>query len=68
MASETQAIVLAVNWPPQDPAEGQAKLSSSSKSFLNNAPKFIVQKEKNSLLQSNVELKKLNSILNSIKN
>jgi len=39
-----------------------------NKSFLNNAPKFIVQKEKNSLLQSNVELKKLNSILNSIKN
>ena len=24
MASETQAMVLAVNWPPQDPAEGQA--------------------------------------------
>ena len=39
-----------------------------NKSFLNNAPKLIVQKEKNSLLQHNIELKKLNSILNSIKN
>ena len=43
-----------------------AKLKN--KSFLNNAPKLIVQKEKNSLLQHNIELKKLNSILNSIKN
>ena len=39
-----------------------------NKSFLKNAPKLIVQKEKNSLLQHNIELKKLNSILNSIKN
>ena len=39
-----------------------------NKSFLDNAPKSIVQKEKNSLLESNIELKKLNSILNSIKN
>ena len=38
-----------------------------NKSFLDNAPKSIVQKEKNSLLESNIELKKLNSILNSIK-
>ena len=39
-----------------------------NKSFLKNAPKAIIQKEKNLLLQSNIELKKLNSILNSIKN
>jgi valyl-tRNA synthetase len=39
-----------------------------NKSFLKNAPKTIVSKEKNSLSQYNVELKKLNSILNSIKN
>jgi len=39
-----------------------------NKSFINNAPKSIVQKEKNSLMQYNIELKKLNSILNSIKN
>ena len=29
MASETQAIVLAVNWPPQAPALGHATNSSS---------------------------------------
>ena len=39
-----------------------------NKSFLKNAPKSIVLKEKNSLLNGNIELKKLNSILNSIKN
>ena len=39
-----------------------------NKSFLKNAPKSIIEKEKNSLLQYNTELKKLNSILNSIKN
>ena len=39
-----------------------------NKSFLKNAPKTIVQKEKNSLIQYNSELKKLTSILNSIKN
>ncbi len=39
-----------------------------NKSFLENAPRSIVSKEKNSLSQYNVELKKLNSILNSIKN
>jgi hypothetical protein len=32
IASETQAIVLAVNWPPQAPADGQATRSSSSRS------------------------------------
>jgi len=39
-----------------------------NKSFLNNAPKQIVQKEKNTLANYNIELKKLNSILISIKN
>ena len=39
-----------------------------NKSFLNNAPKQIVAKEKNALLVYKNELKKLNSILNSIKN
>jgi len=44
------------------------KKKLENKSFLNKAPKNIVQKEKNSLFQYNIELKKLNSILNSIKN
>ena len=39
-----------------------------NKSFLLNAPKSIVQKEKDSLIKNKIELKKLNSILNSIKN
>jgi valyl-tRNA synthetase len=39
-----------------------------NKKFLIKAPKSIVQKEKSSLLQYSIELKKLNSILNSIKN
>jgi len=39
-----------------------------NKSFLRNAPKTIVQKEKKSLINYKVELKKLNSILNSINN
>ena len=39
-----------------------------NKSFLKNAPKQIVQKEKKSLIVYKIELKKLNSILNSIKN
>ena len=32
MASLTVAIVLAVNWPPHAPAEGQATVSSSCRS------------------------------------
>jgi len=44
------------------------KQKLENKSFLKNAPKLIVQKEKNSLHQYIIELKKLNSILNSIKN
>ena len=39
-----------------------------NKSFLNNAPKQIVHREKNILINYGLELKKLNSILNSIKN
>ena len=39
-----------------------------NKSFLNNAPKEIVEKEKKALINYKIELKKLNSILNSIKN
>ena len=39
-----------------------------NKSFLKNAPKQIIQKEKKALIEYNIELKKLNTILNSIKN
>jgi len=39
-----------------------------NKSFLNNAPKQVVEKEKKALIDWKIELKKLNSILNSIKN
>ena len=39
-----------------------------NKSFLKNAPKQIIQKEKLALMEYKIELKKLNSILNSIKN
>ena len=43
-----------------------AKLNN--KSFLENAPKQIVDRENKSLIDYKIELKKLNSILNSIKN
>ena len=39
-----------------------------NKSFLGKAPKTIVLSEKKSLIDCKVELKKLNSILNSINN
>jgi valyl-tRNA synthetase len=39
-----------------------------NKSFLKNAPKQIVLKERKILIDYKIELKKLNSILNSIKN
>ena len=39
-----------------------------NKSFLKNAPKQIVEKEKKALIDYKTEFKKLNSILNSIKN
>ena len=40
----------------------------SNKSFLKNAPKQIINNEKKVLEDCKIELKKLNSILNSIKN
>ena len=39
-----------------------------NKSFLKNAPKLIIDNEKKALIDCKIELKKLNSILNSIKN
>jgi len=39
-----------------------------NKSFLKNAPKHIIEKENKALKDYKIELKKLNSILNSIKN
>jgi len=39
-----------------------------NKSFLENAPKQIVEKEKKALIDYKIEHKKLNSVLNSIKN
>ena len=39
-----------------------------NKSFLKNAPKQIIVKEKKALIEYKVELKKLNGILNSIRN
>ena len=44
------------------------KKKLENKSFLANAPKQIILKEKDSLKKYDIELKKLNSILNSIKN
>ena len=40
----------------------------SNKSFLKNAPKQIINNEKKVLEDCKIELKKLNSIINSIKN
>tara|TARA_B100000579_G_C22297025_1_gene605378 strand:- start:8 stop:604 length:597 start_codon:yes stop_codon:yes gene_type:complete len=39
-----------------------------NKSFLKNAPKLVVEKERKALIDYKIEHKKLNSILNSIKN
>jgi valyl-tRNA synthetase len=39
-----------------------------NKSFLKKAPKHIVINEKKALIDYKIELKKLNSVLNSIKN
>ena len=38
MTSKAQAIVLAVNWPPQAPAPGLAQSSSSSSSSSDISP------------------------------
>ena len=43
-----------------------AKLNN--KSFIKNAPRQIVENDKKALIDYKIELKKLNSILNSIKN
>ena len=39
-----------------------------NKSFIKKAPKQIIEKEKTALKDNKIQLKKLNSILNSIKN
>ena len=39
-----------------------------NKSFLKNAPKHIISRDKKALIDYEIELKKLNSIINSIKN
>ena len=44
------------------------KIKLKNKSFLKNAPKHIVRGDKKALIDYETELKKLNSILNSIKN
>jgi len=44
------------------------KTKLKNKSFLKNAPKEIIIKDKKALIDYEIELKKLNSILNSIKN
>ena len=44
------------------------KAKLKNKSFLKNAPKQIVSRDKRALIDYEIELKKLNSILNSIKN
>ena len=44
----------------------EAKLKN--KSFLKNAPKHIISRDKKALVDHEVELKKLNSIINSIRN
>ena len=44
------------------------KAKLKNKSFLKNAPKQIIIKDKKALTDYETELKKLNSILNSIKN
>ena len=44
------------------------KSKLKNKSFLKNAPKQIISRDKKALIDYEIELKKLNSILNSIKN
>ena len=44
------------------------KSKLKNKSFLKNAPKHIISRDKKALIECGIELKKLNSILNSIKN
>jgi len=63
---QKQKISDKVNDLNQKITEINSKLKN--KSFLKNAPKQIVQKEKKALIEYKIELKKLNSIVNSIKN
>jgi len=63
---QKQKISNKVNDLNQKITEINSKLKN--KSFLKNAPKQIVQKEKKALIEYKIELKKLNSIVNSIKN
>jgi len=44
------------------------KTKLKNKSFLKNAPKHIISRDKKALIDYEIELKKLNSIINSIKN
>jgi len=44
------------------------KIKLKNKSFLKNAPKQIISRDKKALIEYEIELKKLNSVLNSIKN
>jgi len=44
------------------------KTKLKNKSFLKNAPKQIISRDKKALINYEIELKKLNSVLNSIKN
>jgi len=44
------------------------KTKLKNKSFLKNAPKQIISRDKKALMDYEIELKKLNSIINSIKN
>jgi len=44
------------------------KSKLKNKSFLKNAPKQIISRDKKALIDYEIELKKLNSIINSIKN
>ena len=51
-----------------DKKVGTINTKLKNKSFLKNAPKHIIEKENKALKDYKTELKKLNSILNSIKN
>ena len=51
-----------------DKKVGTINTKLKNKSFLKNAPKHIIEKENKALKDYKIELKKLNSILNSIKN
>ena len=66
LKEQKQKILTKVNGLDQRIIGINSKLKN--KSFLKNAPKQIIQKEKKALIEYKVELKKLNSILNSIKN